>query len=615
MGSVIRVFGFLGVVIGTMLAAAWSAVVAAVLPLAAVTALVMGGTGSPLMNIGPIGTPDDATDFYLGWTYNKYIKPSLAAGDTYQGSVAVYTPEEFWPLPDQKLTFDQSVKIGLTNLTGCVLGGATCVHNTTAGAAIRDLDDVTADRLVFGYSQSARIATNLKQSLVSLYNRVGWDDPANPVPDLQFVLIGNPNRPNGGILERFLGLHIPILDITTDGATPTDSGCGTPTGCRFDTTDYSYQYDGYSDFPLYPLNVLADLNALAGIFAVHGYYQDADIDALIDQGKYGDTQYYMIPTTRLPLLSIVEDAIPDPVGGWLSPVFTLLDSPLRAITEMGYDRGLSPGSPEPMKLIRFQPITDVLTFGNALAVGIDDALAEVTGDANFRPLGTKKPTSPYGVDTIRASDVFGSNAVTDFIDKTEDAINRFRLFGGGSGQQGAVPQNVVQLDDDQNVAPQNGEQGAVEQGEVLKMQKASVAKRSRSQIGEAPAADPAPTTAQPPAERPKSLRDWRKRGSRPGAEEADSGALAVAAGPRGKREKKAAVTESESAASQPSDRVEGPDPSDRKRRPAGLTKTSGADSGNPTRFSRDSAQRRGPNRGEQGAGAQKTADTGSAPAA
>ncbi|HSA39214.1 MAG TPA: PE-PPE domain-containing protein, partial [Mycobacterium sp.] len=228
----------LAVAVSAALAAAWTVVVAAVTPLAAVTALVMGGTGMPLLNTGPVATPDAVTSWYLGWTKNTYITPSLRAGDSYAGSVAVYTPEEFWPLPDQQLTFDESVGIGLVNLAGCAARGA-CTYNTTAtGASSPD----GAERfLVFGYSQSARVATNLKRALIATHNAAGdWAT----VPALDFVLIGNPNRPNGGILERFAGLSIPFFGISFDGATPTDSDCAN--GCKFATADYSRQSDGYS---------------------------------------------------------------------------------------------------------------------------------------------------------------------------------------------------------------------------------------------------------------------------------------------------------------------------------------------------------------------------------
>ena len=78
------------------------------------------------------------------------------------------------------------------------------------------------------------------------------------------MLIANPNRPNGGILERFKGVYVPVLGVTGSGATPTDT--------QYQTVDISRQYDGWSDFPTNPLNVVADLNAGMGILYLHGGY-------------------------------------------------------------------------------------------------------------------------------------------------------------------------------------------------------------------------------------------------------------------------------------------------------------------------------------------------------
>jgi hypothetical protein len=61
---------------------------------------------------------------------------------------------------------------------------------------------------------------------------------------LAFVLTGNVNRPNGGIYERFKGLPVPTA--TFDGATP---------NTMYKMTDIAIQYDGYADFPQYPLNI------------------------------------------------------------------------------------------------------------------------------------------------------------------------------------------------------------------------------------------------------------------------------------------------------------------------------------------------------------------------
>jgi PE-PPE domain len=88
---------------------------------------------------------------------------------------------------------------------------------------------------------------------------------------VSFVLMANPSRPNGGILERFVGAHIPIIGITFSGATPTNS----PEPHPLTTVDITRQYDPMSDFPTNPLNVLADFNVLAGELYIHpepGYF-------------------------------------------------------------------------------------------------------------------------------------------------------------------------------------------------------------------------------------------------------------------------------------------------------------------------------------------------------
>ena len=81
-----------------------------------------------------------------------------------------------------------------------------------------------------------------------------------PAPNqLNFVLVGNEMNPNGGMLARFPNLTIPSLGLSFYGATPSD----TP----YPTAIYTAEYDGFADFPRYPLNFVSDLNAMAGIIA------------------------------------------------------------------------------------------------------------------------------------------------------------------------------------------------------------------------------------------------------------------------------------------------------------------------------------------------------------
>lgn len=104
---------------------------------------------------------------------------------------------------------------------------------------------------VFGYSQAAVLAI--------LYKLCGQGTPFNPEGDLTFVKIGDPIRPDGGLFVRFPGLSLPTLDF---GAIPDAS-------TKFDFYSgnaliYSKEYDGFADFPQYPLNAISDANPLLG---------------------------------------------------------------------------------------------------------------------------------------------------------------------------------------------------------------------------------------------------------------------------------------------------------------------------------------------------------------
>ena len=124
------------------------------------------------------------------------------------------------------------------------------------------------------------------------------------------MLAGDPNNPNGGLFERFDGLYIPGFNETFSGATPT---------WTYPTDIYTIQYDGYADFPRYPINLLADANAIFGLyydhlepgyrlFEPHAAEVATAIVAPVSPGAAGDTTYYMIPTQDLPLLGPLEPA-------------------------------------------------------------------------------------------------------------------------------------------------------------------------------------------------------------------------------------------------------------------------------------------------------------------
>lgn len=260
------------------------------------------------------------------------------------------------PIPDQ-----------LGPFTG--LGSETFGTSLQQGTEILNNAIMTApgDVVAFGYSQSATVDTLELEQLATLPTS---ERPA--LDQLAFVMIGDGNNPDGGLLERFDGAYIPSLDASFSGATPDDV---------YPTDIYTLQYDGWADYPQYPLNILADLNAFAGIAYVHGTYPfltAAEIAASAQElpTTAGDTMthYYLIPTENLPLLDPVRGI---PVVG--QPLADLLQPDLRVLIELGYDRTAPADVPTPAELFPtdVNPITVVQDLVQGAVQGVNNALTDV----------------------------------------------------------------------------------------------------------------------------------------------------------------------------------------------------------------------------------------------
>ena len=305
------------------------------------TALIMGGTFNP----GPdpvVYIPDVNTD---------YIQPLYPGFD----SVGLYTPEQFFPVTPSlgNLTFDQAVAQGVTDLNTAI------TQLPPAGYAGDSL-------LVFGYSQSATIATDEMNNLAAAHNPI---DPSQ----LAFILVGDPNNPDGGILERFVGAYIPILDVTFNGATPPD----TP----YPTDIYTIQYDGVPDAPQYPIDGPADLNALLGYFYLHSDYptvpvSDYTVALPTSPGYDGVTNYYEMLTQNLPLLDPLRDI---PVVG--NPLADLVQPDTRVIVDLGYGDGYA-NVPTPAGLF---PLVNPLTVGTELVTGAQQGVTAALVDLGVLP--------------------------------------------------------------------------------------------------------------------------------------------------------------------------------------------------------------------------------------
>ncbi len=251
---------------------------------------IMGGTGNPI--------PDSN---YLSSVESLYLSQYLPPNGDFS-YVGVDTPEQFCPIvcnasqPD--LNFGDSLNSGVTDLNNVIV------------PALQAGNDVS----VLGYSQSAVIASVEMNNLIN-----NTPDNVN-LHDLNFTLLGDPNSPIGGILDRFqfpdgVGSgsltpepqHVPFLNIPLGLET-------TPTG-PFTTDIYTGEYDGWANFPEDPSNLFADINALIGIETVHPYYPDPtpgvnlDTTNMIDLGTIGHTTFYDIPAP-LPTLAFMFDGGP-----------------------------------------------------------------------------------------------------------------------------------------------------------------------------------------------------------------------------------------------------------------------------------------------------------------
>jgi len=254
----------------------------------------MGGTTGPTL-----------TDADVAGVMSRFIVPTHP--DQTIQPVKVTTPEEFWPIT------------GLLRLAGFAVGdprffgpgGAAwpdepwwklsglfdLTFDQSVRAGVADLETAMADSgndhlVILGYSQGAAVAIREKQRLAEQY------PDKTTAPDIDFLLGGDPNLPNGGLFARFPGLYIPILDFSLNGPEPTDA--------PFDTVIFARQYDGIADFPLYPLNLVADLNAVLGFFYVHTYPFDVSLTpdpstSPSIKSQSGDTSYYFFETQDLPL--------------------------------------------------------------------------------------------------------------------------------------------------------------------------------------------------------------------------------------------------------------------------------------------------------------------------
>ena len=327
-------------------------------PLGDGTALIMGGSG--------LETP--------GQTYANAIDAEYLAPRDFTGTTQVLTtPEALYPfLGPFTETFDQSEAQGQQILDTAILNQIATGHVDAANPVV-----------ISGWSQSAVISSLVQPELAS---------QGVPSDDVHFVLMGDESAPNGGILERFdlpdgTQPSIPSFGLTFSGPEASD---------LYPTDVYTHEYDGFADFPQYPINPLSDLNAVLGIVFEHVTYpgltaeQVAGAIQLPTSAADTLTNYYEIPVTTLPLLDPLQ-LIPF-VG---NPLADLLNPDLSVLVNLGYGNvddnylgGWSQGDADVPTTLGFLPSTSVLeqvpqALANGLQQGITDAIKDLSNPSNY----------------------------------------------------------------------------------------------------------------------------------------------------------------------------------------------------------------------------------------
>ncbi len=323
-----------------------------------ITGLVMGGSGLPI-------PPPSYIARVLPWVnFNGTNIVSLA------NALPVFTPEGLYPLTGVKtLPLNTSVSEGLTILQNTINQELF----PTSGTAVPSVS-------VLGYSQSAIISSLVMQNILN----GTYPGTVPSTSQLNFTLLGDIMAPNGGIFERFVGLNLPSLGLNFYGATPPNT--------QYGTSIYTLEYDGYADFPQYPINFLSDLNAFAGIYFVHGTYPSINPaslppgDHLIElpgsaslTGGTGATNYFMITQPNLPLLDPVR-AIPvigNPIADALQPDLTYLVNWGYGNPSFGYSTGPA-NVPTPFGVI--PPLSDTLALPGDLAIGTQQGINAFMSD-------------------------------------------------------------------------------------------------------------------------------------------------------------------------------------------------------------------------------------------
>lgn len=208
-----------------------SAIKRATLTLLSSDVLIMSG------NYMPEVSPE-----WMEFVARNFIKPTIGTGYV---NTPVATNGQWWPFTGlTSMSLNDSTRAGSRSST---VGSTRSSPRTRLPERLTTRSRYWVIRGVLGWRRSQNETFSGRKRVAKcrrpkLHNALGFHPPC------------------GGLFSRFYGFGLvnwtPILSAPID----------TP----FPTYDISRQYDFFSDFPAYPLNLLADVNALFGLLN-HNY--------------------------------------------------------------------------------------------------------------------------------------------------------------------------------------------------------------------------------------------------------------------------------------------------------------------------------------------------------
>ena len=189
-----------------------------------------------------------------------------------------------------------------------------------ADSLVRAIGD---DVVVIGESMGGMVASRLAAELAT---------SSDPPDHLRVVLIASPEA---GIARYFkVGTRIPVLNYRVSRVAES----------TYPTTVVIGEYDGWSDPPDRPWNLLALANSVLGIRYSHGpAIWDADPSAVPPANTTVDPTVttYLVPAENLPLTQPFRDV------GVRDSIMDNIDHLLRPIVDAGYVRHDKPGDTRP----------------------------------------------------------------------------------------------------------------------------------------------------------------------------------------------------------------------------------------------------------------------------